>query len=259
MNVGNCILSMIPVREKPSDKSQMINQLIFGDLVRIKDRIKPWLLIESLDDEYCGWVDEKQINPLEEETFEQYRMSPNIFLNQPTAIAQVAGIPMHLTMGSKLIEWDGIKMKINGDRYSFSSPPSIISGKKTTNELILIAHSFLGSPYLWGGRSIFGIDCSGFTQMVFKMAGYQLPRDSSKQAAYGKSIDFIHEAESGDLAFFEDEEGQIVHVGILLNKESIIHASGEVRIDTIDHEGIFNESRQQYTHKLRIIKRIIND
>jgi cell wall-associated NlpC family hydrolase len=126
------------------------------------------------------------------------------------------------------------------------------------NDLIETALKYLGSPYLWGGRSPFGIDCSGLSQMVYKINGIQIPRDANKQAEIGETIDFINEAIEGDLVFFDNEEGNIIHVGIYLGKSKIIHASGKVRIDTIDHQGIFNTETQKYSHKLRIIKRINN-
>ncbi|MNL48577.1 Gamma-D-glutamyl-L-lysine endopeptidase [compost metagenome] len=116
---------------------------------------------------------------------------------------------------------------------------------------------FLNAPYLWGGRSILGIDCSGFTQVCYKILGIKLKRDAYQQADQGELVSFINEGKLGDLAFFDNAEGRITHVGILINSHQIIHASGRVRIDSIDHQGIFNEETQQYSHKLRIIKRIL--
>jgi cell wall-associated NlpC family hydrolase len=116
---------------------------------------------------------------------------------------------------------------------------------------------FLNSAYLWGGRSIFGVDCSGFCQTVFRFIGIPLLRDAYQQASQGEAIGFLEETKLGDLAFFDNEEGRITHVGMLLDQDTIIHASGRVRMDTIDHLGIVNVDTGLHTHKLRIIKRML--
>jgi gamma-D-glutamyl-L-lysine dipeptidyl-peptidase len=115
----------------------------------------------------------------------------------------------------------------------------------------------LNSPYLWGGKTPFGIDCSGFTQMAYKLAGIKLRRDAWQQAEQGHTINLLEETEPGDLAFFDNDEGNIVHVGIILRDHKIIHAAGKVRIDSIDHYGINNKELKKYTHKLRLIKRMV--
>ena len=116
---------------------------------------------------------------------------------------------------------------------------------------------FLNAPYLWGGKTPFGVDCSGFTQMVYKLNGYKLMRDASQQSKQGEALSFIEESEPGDLAFFDNEEGNIIHVGIIMDDNYIIHASGKVRIDRLDHLGIYNAEINKHTHKLRVIKKII--
>ncbi len=258
MNKGICILSTIPVREKPSDKSQMINQLIFGDVVHVNDRHKSWLFIETSHDNYSGWVDEKQISFPPAAFFEQMENEVPVFMTVKFTEARGEnGSKLPLIMGSRLPVFDTNTFRIGESVYNLPKDISVLQGKQTPELMMKTAKNFLGSPYLWGGRSYFGIDCSGFTQMVYRMCGYNLHRDASQQAEEGLLVGFIDEAAPADLAFFENDEGNIVHVGILLNQHQIIHSSGQVRIDTIDHEGIFNEALKRYTHKLRFIKRVI--
>ena len=124
------------------------------------------------------------------------------------------------------------------------------------SEIVHKAFLFLNTPYLWGGKTPFGIDCSGFTQLVYKLCGHTLLRDAKDQATQGEVLSFIEESEPGDLAFFDNEEGVITHVGIIMQDYFIIHASGKVRIDVLDHSGIYNTDTKKHTHKLRVIKRI---
>ncbi len=258
MNNGICILPMVPVREKPSDKSQMINQLLFGDVVQIKDRYKNWLFAEVSHDNYAGWIDEKQISMPPSAFFEQLENEEPVFLSEKYADAcGENGEKLSLVMGSRLPGFDKNTFHIAESEYKLPENISVLQGKQNREVVIKTAGKYLGSPYLWGGRSYFGNDCSGFTQIVYRICGYNLPRDASQQAEQGLLVSFIGETKPGDLAFFEDEEGRIVHVGIMLSSSRIIHSSGQVRIDTIDHEGIFNEATKKYTHKLRFIKRLL--
>ena len=145
--------------------------------------------------------------------------------------------------------------EINTSKYSFEGLK--VCGEKPKSELVKTAFMYLNAPYLWGGKSPFGIDCSGFTQMIYKLNGYHLLRDASQQATQGEPLSFIEESEPGDLAFFDNDEGNIIHVGIMMENNYIIHASGKVRIDRLDHLGIYNADVNRHTHKLRVIKKII--
>ena len=144
---------------------------------------------------------------------------------------------------------------INSNNYEFEGLKT--SGIKPKSNIVDTAHMYRSAPYLWGGKTPFGIDCSGFTQMVYKLNGYKLLRDASQQATQGEVLSFIEESEPGDLAFFDNEEGKIIHVGIMLENNYIIHASGKVRIDRLDHLGIYNAELNRHTHRLRVIKKII--
>lgn len=258
MNKGICILPMVPVREKPADKSQMINQLLFGDVVHIKDRFKNWLFVITSHDDYAGWIDEKQISTLPDIFFDQIEKEEPVFLTEKYTEANGEnGNKRSLIMGSRLPGFENNVFRIGEFSFKLPENVSVMHGKQTPQVVVETARNYLGSPYLWGGRSFFGNDCSGFTQIVYRICGHKLLRDASQQAEQGKLISFVEEAEAADLAFFENEEGSIVHVGILLNNHEIIHSSGQVRIDTIDHEGIFNETSKKYSHKLRFIKRVL--
>jgi len=258
MKTGICLLSIVPVREKPSNKSQMVNQLLFGETVKIIDSMKSWHLIESSGNHYEGWVDSAQIRMIDKDVFNKLNdEKAQVFLAHPYQQVNHAKGSVLLSIGSRLPSLDKNEFKVGETQFKFDSSPETYQGKQSKEALVSMAKKYLGVPYLWGGRSYFGIDCSGFTEVIFRTCGYPLPRDSSDQAKEGTTVEFIDEAKAGDLAFFDNEEEQIVHVGILLGNSQIIHASGQVRIDSMDHEGIFNKQLKKYTHKLRIIKRLL--
>lgn len=229
--IVRCSLSVIPMRREPSDKSEMVNQMLYGENGEVLEQNEKWYLIRLAHDGYEGWVDKKQ-------------------LSIATTIE---------TKGVTTETW------LPGSHHQrlFISPGSFASASPSTlslADLPQLSLQFIGTPYLWGGRSIWGIDCSGFTQLVYRMVGIALPRDAYQQAEIGQAISFVEETVAGDLAFFDNDEGRIVHVGMVYEKKEgrtfIVHASGEVRIDVLDHQGIFNEEIGAYTHKLRIIRRV---
>ncbi len=255
---GICLQAVVPVRKSPGDKNEMTNQLLFGELLSIKDTFENWLLIESADDNYEGWVDKKQLQEITNETYQQLSKAKVFLLEDITGRCtfNTDQTSVWLVMGSRLPNVKEGVFEINGQSFSLKGSCRPIPAKPERKQLVETALKYLNTPYLWGGRSPFGIDCSGFMQVVFKLCGYQLPRDTSQQVDHGKTVDFIHEAEQGDLAFFGNEEGEIIHVGMVLDGHKIIHASGKVRIDQLDHQGIYNTQDKRYSHKLRVIKRI---
>jgi len=256
-------LSCVPVRSEPSEKAEMTNQLLFGETIQILQFQDGWAFIESLHDAYQGWMDNKSFANLKQEDIDYLKiLKKNVNTKEFIAFEdQGCSLPLCILPGSTI--YLSKKSSIAIGRAELYLDKNSTGGLKSMDEklsrevIINIAKSYLNAPYMWGGRSLFGIDCSGFTQVVFKIGGYFLPRNSTDQVNEGKIVEFIGKAVPGDLAFFDDEEGNIVHVGIIMKKNEIIHASGKVRMDLFDHQGIYNRQMKKYTHKLRVIKNLL--
>jgi gamma-D-glutamyl-L-lysine dipeptidyl-peptidase len=251
---GICNLAIIPLRLEPSDKSEIVSQVLFGEHFEIIEQLKQWSKIKMQFDDYEGWVDSKQFQIISETNFKQ--LSEEVIILNGDLVEYITDhnnllIPIPLGASISFLN----NSEINTSNYNFEGTK--ISGVKPKSELIRTAFMYLNAPYLWGGKNPFGIDCSGFTQMVYKLNGYKLLRDASQQAKQGEALSFIEESEPGDLAFFDNDEGNIIHVGIIMEDNYIIHASGKVRIDRLDHLGIYNAETNKHTHKLRVIKKII--
>lgn len=232
----------------------MVNQLLFGDSFNILDEHENWIKISTLHDNYEGWVERNQVDLLARNESNS-AAKHNIVFSATATIKNVLGQSLTILQGSSVSILDD---EIHTGENSYTLENGIIGEPMLFDQqnIIKIASTYLGCPYLWGGRSPFGIDCSGLVQIVFKMVNKLLPRDAWQQALHeGEFIDLIAEAKAGDVAFFDNEEGNIIHVGILAGEGRIIHASGQVRVDLIDHQGIYNHQTRKYTHKLRIIKR----
>lgn len=263
MRYGISNLSIVPVRSEPREKSEMCTQILFGEHYTILDENGKWCQVRLAFDDYEGWIDLKMVNETDKENFLSLTDNPPFVTTDVFNIVQpVGGYSNFLIVaGSSLPHFDpsGKTFRIGDVGYTIQGN-SISSSLKGVREIIIEnALKYFNSPYLWGGRSPFGIDCSGFTQVLYKMAGISIPRDASQQSAIGDNLSFVEEAYPGDLAFFDNEDGTIIHVGILWEKNKIIHSSGKVRIDNVDHFGIFNIDTGRYTHQMRLMRRIIND
>jgi hypothetical protein len=253
---GICSLSIVPLRAEPSHKSEMISQILFGETFSLLQKKDHWHFVKLDDDGYEGWVDEKQLLKISKDQFDEMKSATRLFSSDPVNMLQWPGGEHQLVvMGSSLYADEQSRFSLGKLHFNYSG--EVNPGKLSKTQIPDLAFTYLNTPYLWGGKSPFGIDCSGFTQMVYKMAGWQIPRDAKDQVMLGEPLSFIEEAEPGDLAFFDNEEGQIVHVGILLEDQYIIHASGKVRIDRLDQFGIANNEMRKHSHRLRVIKKII--
>jgi len=246
------------MRQEPADASEMISQLLFGSHYMVLEERTKWVRVRMAFDRYEGWIDRKQHYSIDESTFKTLEAASPLHVSSElvSLVADESGNYTPILVGSTLPNLqDGELLELGGRNWKWEGS-SLALQKPDKSRMIEFAYLFLNAPYQWGGRSLFGIDCSGYTQLIYKMSGYKLPRDAYQQAELGQTLSFVEEAMPGDLAFFDNAEGRIIHVGILLEDNYIIHASGKVRVDRIDHQGIYNPEIRGYTHKLRLIKRI---
>jgi len=246
-NFAFCRVSIAPLRKSAADASEMVSQLLFGELVTLLKRENNWLLIETILDCYEGWIDEKQIFYVSENEMNQWKSDQQI-ITKTIKINSPIG-KMSLPMGAFISSSSPKKFQI-GTHWFESNYGS------TKVHLISFAKTYLNTPYLWGGKSNVGIDCSGFSQIVYRSQGIELPRDASQQVHLGNPIN-RKQAKAGDLAFFTNDAGKVIHVGILLSKSKIIHASGRVKIDKLNDTGIWSEELNKYSHNLYLIKRFL--
>jgi len=230
----------------------MLSQVLFGEKYGITDQSGHWFRVETLFDNYQGWID---INHLQHS--EGDPSLKGIVLNRSLLCYKNDTTKMVIEAGCEIFEPDFENKRFRAGADIFSANPDFNINYITINESIAdTGMRFINSPYIWGGRIPSGIDCSGFTQLVYKIRGIKIPRDSRDQAKVGTDIGFIDESEPGDLVFFDDEQGNITHVGMILSRGLVIHASGRVRIDTIDHQGIYKNEIKGYSHRLRTIRRM---
>jgi len=244
-----CSVPVAPMRKEAAHRSEMVSQLLFGERVQVIESSGDFVLVKNEYDAYTGWCQRSQLTEL---TTLAESIEPEVLTSDYINIGMLRDAAIHLPMGVPISNWKGI----TDPNFTYAGTTHT-AGSVSFSEsaVVTISSSYLNVPYLWGGKSVFGIDCSGFSQQVFRYFGKKLPRDSGDQAKLGEDVGFLAETRAGDLAFFDNAEGIITHVGILLNNHEIIHASGKVRIDTIDQWGIINRDTEMRTYTLRIIKR----
>jgi cell wall-associated NlpC family hydrolase len=251
MEFGIVKVPAAAVRRKARHQCEMVNQLLFGESVRIiKEKGSLWVKVRSLLDEYEGWMTNTLLEEVNEKEARSYCETVSTSLVN-TILKD--GKKMNIPAGSSLPFFNNGKCKINGHEYALDGNYGLRLPATAAN-VQRLTEPWLNAPYLWGGRTIMGVDCSGFVQVNYKMMGIDLSRDAWQQAQQGHNVKKLKEALCGDLAFFDDKE-EIVHVGILLGPDHIIHASGCVRVDVIDKKGIINSDTGKRTHYLKSIKR----
>lgn len=266
IETGVVLQGFVPVRKDPHERAEMVTQVLFGEYIDIDDEEGPWLHVRTHLDDYEGWVDKKCIHRVYRKiesgadksgTTESVPTSTAYFVCQENIriYNHTSEHEVILPIGSSLPELEDGSFEIAGNRFSIAPTGSL--GKPGEIKPETLFKNLVSIPYIWGGRCGFGFDCSGLTQFLCRISGKEIPRDASEQSAMGQTLSFMEETRAGDLAFFDNPEGMIHHVGMMTGKDRIIHASGMVRIDRIDQQGIYNAQLGKYTHKLRVLKRIL--
>lgn len=254
-----CRVSIAPLRAAPSEKSEMVSQLLFGEGGAAHERRDNWYLATSAWDGQSGWIDQKQVVIIDQADYAAYQERYAVSLSLVEGLmADDHFVP--LTLGATLPRFDGLRCDLGGKNFQFSGAAVHPGPDRHSGVWIAkIAKKYLHAPYLWGGRSPFGIDGAGLTQMAYKAAGIKLMRRPEQQVLQGRPVDFTEQCQEGDLAFFDSGKGDIGHVGIVLEGCQIIHAYGSVRVDKLDHFGIYCPESNRYTHQLRVIRRLLPD
>lgn len=257
---GICNLPLVPLRSEPSEKSEMVTQVLFGEIFDLLEEKSGWSKIMLHNDHYTGWCTSKMLQILTVEKMEYFLSRKPYITKSPLLVCKAFDSEngnIILPSGSRIYFF-----KDDSGKFEVCIPEKkywIFPGENTSLEpdITILTKMFLNAPYLWGGKSVLGIDCSGLVQLIFSLLGVSLPRDAAQQALEGVLVSEIEESKVGDLAFFENPEGKIVHVGIILDNMKILHSSGSVHIDDLNNIGIFSKKLSVYTHKLYQIKRIL--
>lgn len=252
--------SITPVRMQASEAAEQSTQMLFGELCEIIEERPRWTRIRLESDGQEGWADAKMICPMQSEEYASYKASLEhaamVVFPMAYAMSENNAQTIPLTAGTRLANYTDGRFEVLGVSFKIDPQMVITEPKELTQpNLLQTVRFFLNTPYLWGGKNALGMDCSGFTQIILSLFGKHLLRNASEQATQGIKVKNLQEAQAGDLAFFDHQDGKISHVGIIIDSERIIHCSGRVKVEKLDSIGIFNAETGDYSHHLVQIRR----
>ena len=258
VDFGVCRLAVVPVRKEPGEPSEQITQLLFGDHYEVLNisQDKRWAHIKIYSDQTEGWLEMKQHHAISKEYFEQINATDYKITIEIASAVLYKKSPLTIVMGSIVPISNSELFKIE-EQFAFNGESKSLGQRRDIDFLKTVAKKYLQAPYQAGGKSPFGIDHAGLVQMIFKITGYLLPREIRQQSLAGKKVKSFDEAGTGDIAFFSEKGKEVSHVGVIIDSDKIIHASGYVKMDRITDEGILNPETKIYTHLLHSIRRII--
>lgn len=238
------------MRSMPDQAAELVTQLLFGEHYKVLESRKKWSRVKTVFDKCEGWIMNNQLTFIPEDEYLalESSSSPKYVTELISFVEDSNKMVTPILIGSSIPDTSSLPVTFDG---------KTVQGEQLKEKLVKTALLYLNSPELKGGKSPFGIDSAGFAQMVYKINGYHLLRTAESQSKQGTALSFVEESEAGDLAFFDNTNGEINHVGIIMENNYVIHVNGKVRIDRIDHTGIFNNDLRTYTHQLRVIKKIV--
>ena len=261
MYKGIALYSVIPVRAEAREGAEQNTQILFGETFDILETIPRWSRVRLDSDGQEGWVDAKMVASMTEDEYaaysKAYQQAAMVAMPMTYAVSENNGQTIPLTAGTRLTNYANGRFEVLG--VGFRIDPSMVSTQAmelNQQHLQQAVRFFLNVPYLWGGKNALGMDCSGFTQVVMSLFGKHLLRNASEQVTQGQPVASLEQAQTGDLAFFDHEDGKISHVGIILSPDTIIHCSGRVKVEKLDEKGIYSAEQGTYTHHLATIRRV---
>jgi len=259
MKAGICDQPLIPMRSEPKDGSELVTMLLFGEMYEIVDQHGDWYFVQHGFDGYQGWFFSREPVLLTEKEAANIEEGSMFLAAEPFLKLVSENRALVVGLGSPLPNFNGHYCRINDEFFLVKGRAKPTDNKGRPSYLEELALSLLEAPYLWGGRTTHGLDCSGFTQILYRFAEVDLPRDAKEQAKLGDYVNSFKEKVKGDIAYFKNQDGKIGHTGIVLDSDKVIHASEKVRIDLLTDRGIYRETLGEYTHQLHSIKSILNN